>query len=438
MKKIALITFGCAKNLVDSEVMLGHLKNKGFISVSFPEDAEVIILNTCGFILPAKLEAREALAEAVSLKKKDPSKKIIAVGCYVQRYKEIIRRDFPEIDVLLGVAAYDRIVDAIKGKQVNGFDGTFLYSHESPRHLSTPPGWTYVKISEGCSHRCSYCAIPLIKGPYRSRPPDSIRKEVETLVSSGIKEINLISQDTTYYGRDLGQKEGLVELLYKLLKIKNLGRIRILYGYPEEVTDFLLDIMQEKKICSYLDIPFQHSHPEIIKKMGRGMDREKALALIEKIRKKIPDMALRTSLIVGFPGEGKNEFNHLLDFVRTARFDHIGAFTYSPEENTRAFPLGDPVSAHTKRKRRETLLGLQAGISAENNKKYLHKILPVLVDGPYHKDSSILLGRTSFQAPEVDGMVIMSAPSKTIKTAGTFQKVEIIETDVYDLFGEIV
>lgn len=437
MKKIALITFGCAKNLVDSEVMLGYLKREGFTFVSSPEDADIIIINTCGFILPAKLEAREAISEAVALKKRDPSKKVIAVGCYVQRYQEQIRKDFPEVDVLLGVSGFDRIADAVKGEQISGFGRAFLYDHESPRHLSTPPGWTYVKISEGCSHRCAYCAIPIIKGPYRSRPTDSIVREVESLAASGVKEVVLISQDSTYYGRDLGLKEGLSALLLRLADVEHLEWIRVLYGYPEEISDKLLETLKEEKICPYLDIPFQHSHPEIVKKMGRRTDGRKALSLIEKIRAQIPEISLRTSLIVGFPGEGKDEFDHLFQFVRKARFDHLGVFTYSSEENTPAYDLGDPVSESEKTERRKKLLGLQAEISARNNKKFLHRILPVLVDGPYQEDSRILLGRTAYQAPEVDGAVIMPAPSRPRNPAGTFQKVEIIETDVYDLFGEI-
>ena len=303
MKKIALISYGCAKNLVDSEVMLGYLDRAGYTFVTGPEKADIIILNTCGFIEPAKQEARDALKEAVALKKE--GKKTIVAGCYVERYKDSLTKKYPEIDVWLGVNDFDKIVQAVEGKPFKKSESCFLYDHTSPRFIQTPPAWAYVKISEGCSHQCSFCAIPLIKGPYRSRSIFSVLKEVENLSSRGVKEINLISHDTTFYGRDQNLEDSLPLLLQELLKIHKIEWIRILYGYPEEISHSLLEIMQEEKICSYLDIPFQHSNPRIIKNMKRGMDGRRALKLIQKLRNKLPDIALRTSLVVGFPGEGK-------------------------------------------------------------------------------------------------------------------------------------
>ena len=435
MKKVALISFGCAKNLVDSEVMLGYLEKAGYTFVTNPGEADIVIFNTCGFIEPAKQEARGALKEAVAFKKE--GKKTVAVGCYVERYKERLMKKYPEIDVWLGVNDFDKIVQAIEGKPFKKSQHCFLYDHASPRYIQTPPSWTYVKISEGCSHECSFCAIPFIKGPYRSRSVSSILKEVEKLSSRGLKEINLISQDTTYFGRDQGLEDGLSFLLKELLKVQGIEWIRILYGYPEEISDSLLEVMQEERICSYLDIPFQHSNSRIIKKMKRGMDGRRALKLIQKLREKLPDIALRTSLVVGFPGEDKREFEDLEKFVQEARFDHLGVFTYSKEEGTDCFDFGDPVKESMKKKRRDKIMAIQSEISFENNKKYLNQSLDVLIEGIPKENPDILIGRGRFQAPEVDGMILIDAPGKWEKVVNTIQKVEITGGDVYDLYGKL-
>ena len=435
MEKVALISFGCAKNLVDSEVMLGYLEKAGYTFVTDPGEADIVIFNTCGFIEPAKQEARSALKEAVAFKKK--GKKTVAVGCYVERYKERLMKKYPEIDVWLGVNDFDKIVQAIEGKPFKKSQHCFLYDHASPRYIQTPPSWTYVKISEGCSHECSFCAIPLIKGPYRSRSVSSILKEIEKLSSRGVKEINLISQDTTYFGRDQGLEDGLSLLLKELLKIQEIEWIRILYGYPEEISDSLLGVMQEERICSYLDIPFQHSNSRIIKKMKRGMDGRRALKFIQKLREKLPGIALRTSLVVGFPGEGMKEFEDLKKFVQEARFDHLGVFTYSKEEGTDCFDFGDPVKESMKKKRRDKIMAIQSEISFENNKKYLNQSLDVLIEGIPKENPDILIGRGRFQAPEVDGMIFIDAPRKWEKVVNTIQKVEITGGDVYDLYGKL-
>ncbi|MBA7667570.1 Ribosomal protein S12 methylthiotransferase RimO [subsurface metagenome] len=435
MEKVALISFGCAKNLVDSEVMLGYLEKAGYTFVTDPGEADIVIFNTCGFIEPAKQEARSALKEAVAFKKK--GKKTVAVGCYVERYKERLMKKYPEIDVWLGVNDFDKIVQAIEGKPFKKSQHCFLYDHASPRYIQTPPSWTYVKISEGCSHECSFCAIPLIKGPYRSRSVSSILKEIEKLSSRGVKEINLISQDTTYFGRDQGLEDGLSLLLKELLKIQEIEWIRILYGYPEEISDSLLGVMQEERICSYLDIPFQHSNSRIIKKMKRGMDGRRALKFIQKLREKLPGIALRTSLVVGFPGEGMKEFEDLKKFVQEARFDHLGVFTYSKEEGTDCFDFGDPVKESMKKKRRDKIMAIQSEISFENNKKYLNQSLDVLIEGIPKENPDILIGRGRFQAPEVDGMILIDAPGKWEKVVNTIQKVEITGGDVYDLYGKL-
>ncbi len=435
MEKVALISFGCAKNLVDSEVMLGYLEKAGYTFVTNPGEADIVVFNTCGFIEPAKQEARNALKEAVAFKRK--GKKTVAVGCYVERYKERLVKKYPEIDVWLGVNDFDKIVQAIEGKPFKKSQYCFLYDHTSPRNIQTPPAWAYVKISEGCSHECSFCAIPFIKGPYRSRSVSSILQEVEKLSSRGVKEINLISQDTTYFGRDQGLEDGLPLLLQELLTVKEIDWIRILYGYPEEISDSLLEIMQEERICSYLDIPFQHSDSKIIKKMKRGMDGRRAIKLIQKLRDKLPDIALRTSLVVGFPGEGKEEFEDLKEFVKEAKFDHLGVFSYSKEEGTDCFGLGDPVKESVKRKRIDKIMEIQSEISFEINKKYLNQSLDVLMEGIPKENPDILIGRGRFQAPEVDGMILIDAPGKWQKVVNTIQKVEITGGDVYDLYGKL-
>jgi len=435
MTTIALITFGCAKNLVDSEVMLGYLARAGYRFVSDPAAAEILILNTCGFIQPAKEEAEDAIRDAAARKAEDDRKKIIVTGCYSERYKEALQKKHPEVDAWVGVKDFDKIVQVVRNKDFAGSAQTFLYSHTSPRSVSTPDGWAYIKISEGCSHLCAFCAIPLIKGTYRSRDIRSIVREAETLAARGVKEINLISQDTTYYGRDRGNKEGLSQLLQGLIRVRGIEWIRLLYGYPEEISDALLEVMHDPKICPYLDIPFQHSDPALIRRMKRAMDGRRALDLLKKIRAKIPGLSIRTSLIVGFPGEQDQAFKGLIRFVKEARFDHLGVFTYSREEGTEAYSLGDPVPEAVKQKRKEKILEVQAEISAENLRTYIGQTIEVLVEGVLRKDSSLFLGRSRFQAPEVDGCIFIEAAESHGRLAGPLQKVEIVSSDVYDLHG---
>jgi ribosomal protein S12 methylthiotransferase len=434
MKKVALISLGCAKNLVDSEVMLGYLDRRGYLLTQDQENADIIIINTCGFIQPAREEASAALSKAVSLKREFPEKQIIAAGCYVERDKQELMLEFPEIEGWTGIKDFDKIASIIEGKASDDSSECFLYDHTSPRLRSTPPGWAYIKISEGCSHQCGFCAIPLIKGPYRSREVSSIIEEATHLADEGIREINLISQDSTYFGRDEGKKNGLVSLLRGLLLV-DVDWIRVLYSYPEEIDDPLLEIMKEKKICSYFDIPFQHADPSIIKRMKRGLDGIRAKKLISKIREIIPDAVIRTSLVVGFPGEGIKEFQNLVQFIKTAQFDHLGVFTYSPEKGTSCYDLGDPVEEKDKEERKEDILKIQSEISFKNNKKYVGKSMDVLIEGYVRQDPSLLVGRTQYQAPEVDGVVFVEKDRKSADVVSTVQKVEITGCDAYDLYG---
>jgi ribosomal protein S12 methylthiotransferase len=437
MKRVALVSLGCAKNLVDSEVMLGILEKQKYDLVPEIKIADIIIINTCGFIHPARKEACDVIKKAVREKNKTGDKKIIVTGCYVQRSQDILQKAFPEVDAWTGITDFDKIGQIIEGTPFKNKQDCFLYDHTYPRLLSTPPSWAYVKISEGCSHSCSFCAIPLIKGPYQSRDIPSIAEEVSKLVSNGILEINLVSQDTTFYGLDLRLEDGLVLLLEELLNIDDLEWIRILYSYPEEITDSLLEIMCEERICSYLDIPLQHSHPSITKRMRRGLDGKKSLKLLEHIRKKIPDIAIRTSLVVGFPGEGQQEFSDLKVFITHARFDHLGVFTYSPEEGTGCFELGDPVKENVKTRRKEKIMDIQAEISYENNNKYVAHVIDVLIEGTLKHDQSLMVGRGQFQAPEVDGIIFIACEERKAEIFNTIQKVEITDRDVYDLYGKL-
>lgn len=436
MANVSLITFGCAKNLVDSEVMAGYLGRAGYAFINDPVKADIIVLNTCGFIGPAKEEAEAGIERALRIKKRGRQRVVVA-GCYVERNEAELRKLYPEVDAWVGVKDFDKIVRIAAGIPFQAAERTFLYDHTMPRVLTTPASWAYVKISEGCSHRCAFCSIPSIKGPYRSRPMSSIVEEVRNLARAGVREVDLISQDTTYFGRDKGRSDGLALLLKRIIAIPGTAWVRFLYGYPEEITDGLLEILSEPKVCPYLDIPFQHSDGRILRAMRRATDGRKALKLLARIRKRIPDIAVRTSLVVGFPGEGVREFENLKTFVREARFNHLGIFTYSQEEGTPAERLGDPVPERVKEHRRDVLLEIQAGMSKDKMRSYVGRTLDVLIEGPRSDGSGILTGRTRYQAPEVDGLVFIRMPAgQTLD--GVLHKVEITGSGRYDLRGTIV
>ena len=435
---IALISLGCAKNLVDSEVMLGALKRAGYAIGGRADEADVVIVNTCGFIGPAREEAERTLREVLDLKRRDPAKKIIAAGCYVERDRARLERDFPEVDAWTGVRDFDRIADIVAGRAGRARERTFLYSDASPRLVSTPGTWAYVKISEGCSRRCGFCAIPLIKGPYVSRSAASVVREARTLAGLGAKEIDLVSHDTTWFGRDRGVRNGLARLLERLGRVDGLEWIRFLYGYPEEIDDALLDAMTGPKICRYLDIPFQHADPRLIKAMRRGIDGERALRLLDRIRTRLPDVALRTSLVVGFPGEGRREFAALRRFVEAARFDHLGVFAYSPEAGTPAFRLRETVTAEEKEERRREIMETQAGISDRANARWVGRTIDVIVEGPDPQTVGLWTGRGRFQAPEVDGVVRFSLTAGRAEPPAAIVRVIVDSADSYDLTGRLV
>lgn len=418
--------------------MLGYLSRAGYAISPQPEEADIIVLNTCGFIRPARDEAGEGIESALALKKKRQDRIVVVAGCFVERYRPDLERRYPGVDAWLGVRDFDHIVEALERRPYERGLETYLLGRETPRLLSTPSTWAYLKISEGCSHECAFCAIPLIKGAYHSRSIRSIVAEAGELAGRGIKEINLISQDTTYFGRDKGREGELIRLLRRLIDVRGIRWIRLLYGYPEEITPALLEVMREDKICSYLDVPFQHADRRLLNSMNRSMDGTRALRLIETIRKALPDAAIRTSLIVGFPGEGREEFLRLKRFVREARFDHLGVFTYSPEEGTGAFELGDPVPESEKARRRDEIMALQAEIAASVQQQYLKRRLDVLIDSSSSAGNKGIVGRARFQAPEVDGVVLIVRGDSAAGPIRPIEKVEIISAGVYDLCGILV
>jgi ribosomal protein S12 methylthiotransferase len=418
--------------------MLGVLKRSGYAFTARPGQANVIIVNTCGFVQPARVEAEETLDRIVRLKRQDPAKTIVAAGCYVERSEPQLRRRFPEVDVWTGVRSFDRIAELLEGSRPTVPERTFLYSDRSPRLVSTPGTWAYVKISEGCSHRCGFCAIPLIKGPYISRSISSVVREVRALADQGVQEVVLVSHDSTFFGRDRGLRHGLVRLIERLLPVRGLEWLRVLYGYPEEVTDPLLEIMREPKVCRYLDIPFQHADPKILRAMRRGMDGGRALAFLDKIRAKVPGIAVRTSLIVGLPGEGRKEFGALKRFVRTACFDHLGVFAYSPETGTDSFALPETIRPAEKEKRRAELMAIQAGLSLVRNRSYVGQTLDVIVEDFPSADGRTVHGRTRFQAPEVDGRVRLSVPRRVRGPFRPIIRARIVSAGAYDLRGEVI
>lgn len=439
MTKVGFMSLGCPKNLVDSEVMLGHLRLKGFTLTNRMEEAEVLVVNTCGFIEPAKKESIEAILEAASMKQKGACRKLIVAGCLVERYRDELLGQMPEIDACLGTRDIEHIAEVI-GAGDRLFepdrDPSYLYTEASPRFLTTPKATAYLKISEGCDHACAFCAIPAIRGPQRSRSIDSIVAEARQLVAQGVQEISLVGQDTTDFGRDLGDPDGLEKLVRALGKVEGLPWFRIHYSYPNRTTEGLLHAMAETdNCCKYLDMPLQHANAAVLKRMARGGGSATFLKLIHKIRRIVPDVSIRSNFIVGFPGETEDAFLELLGFVKDAAFEHVGVFTYSLEEGTPAFELGDPVAERTKQSRKRKVLEAQQKISRTRNQGYVGRVIPVLIEGAHEETDMVLKGRHQGQAPEIDGSVLIVGGEPE---AGRIQPVKITEAHAYDLVGEVV
>jgi ribosomal protein S12 methylthiotransferase len=442
--KIRIISLGCPKNLIDSEVMGGLLNQSGHQLVDRNDLANVVIVNTCAFINPAKEEAiEEILILAEEKKKSNPRLRIVVAGCLAQRYgKELFTR-MPEVDLFIGTGEVGNIVSHIDKLNQEKYKRTtvitkpdFLMNFRHQRILSSTAASAYLKISDGCSNRCSYCVIPSIRGKARSRKPEDILQEVEILIRRGIKEIIITAQDTTNYGRDLKGRPHLSVLLNDLAKIKNIKWIRLLYAHPARVTTELLEtIAANEKICSYIDLPIQHIDDDILKAMNRKVTGAKIKEVIAQARQIIPGVALRTSLIVGFPGETPTRFNRLLDFVNQTKFDHLGVFTYSREEGTIAANLKSQVSEKEKERRRETIMNEQAAISAAINKTLIGSIQEVLIEEKSDRGDYTYMGRCHRQSPEIDGVTYVKCPPSSI---GSIVKCKITSADDYDLFGEII
>ena len=426
--KINIITLGCSKNIADSEHIAGHLKKSGF-QVYFDrnrKDCDIIIVNTCGFIGDAKEESILALLEQVEIKRRGrKQRKIIAIGCLIERYREELKKEIPEIDAFYGVHQWGELVKSLKAEYHDRL--------EAERLQSTPKHYSYLKISEGCNRSCSYCAIPLIRGKHISRPIDDIVSEAKQMVSNGVKELIIIAQDTTYYGIDLYGKRKLGELLERLANESGAEWIRLHYTYPTSFPEDAIEaIAKHDNICKYIDIPLQHINSNILSSMNRGIDRNGTLELLKKFRERIPDVSIRTTLIVGYPGEGKPEYEELKEFVREARFNRLGIFAYSPEENTAAYSLGDPVNDDEKERRLSELMQIQENISLEYNEQRIGKVYKTIID---RKEGDFFVGRTEFDSPDVDDEVLIRQhPSLRI---GHFANVIITEAYEHDLIGEV-
>lgn len=443
MERVHLISLGCPKNRVDSEVMVGSLVQGGFELVDEAESADVIVVNTCSFIQPATEESIDTVLEMAKLKETGACKKLVVTGCMVQRYGTALEGELPEVDHFLGTGEYHRIVDVLNardGHAPRSFVDTPMYIHDefAPRLNSWSKCSAYLKISEGCNHTCAFCIIPTLRGKLRSRTIESLVAEAERLAAEGVREINLVSQDSTAYGRDLKDGTDLGGLMRALARVDGLDWIRLHYAYPHGVPQSFLEAMaEEPKICSYIDIPLQHASGPMLKAMKRGVTRAGQERILDRLRQYVPDATLRTTFIVGFPGETEQDFQELCDFVREQRFDHVGVFTYFPEEGTPAAELDAQVPEEVKEARQAELMAIQAEISREKLQALVGTEVDVLVEGFAQETELLLRGRTQGQAPDVDGQVYIANAPTGIRV-GDIRKLRVTQAADYDLVGELV
>lgn len=426
-EKVSVITLGCAKNTVDSERLMNQLKLNNLKLIEDPNNAETIIINTCGFIEAAKKESIDTILNAVALKQEGKIKKVIVAGCLSERYMDDLSKDIPEVDAFFGTEKYEGILKTLGGE--------LKYDLLGERFLTTPSHTAYLKISEGCDHPCSFCAIPLMRGKHKSKPVEDLIRETEFLARNNTKELVVIAQDTTDYGIDVYNKKAIAELLNKLSMVEGIEWIRLMYAFPSKFPEELINaIADNPKICNYVDIPLQHISDDILKSMRRGVTSKKTRELLYKLREKIPDISLRTTFIVGYPNETEKEFEELCDFVREIKFDKIGVFTFSMEENTSSYILGDPVPENVKQNRKDKLMEIQREISLEKNKSLVGEKLQVLIE---RAEGNFYVGRSYRDAPEVDGEVLIPLDGMPILT-GSFYSVQIYDFDEYDLFGKVI
>lgn len=425
-EKISIITLGCSKNTVDSERLMNQLKLNKFDLIDNPEKADSVIINTCGFIDQAKEESINTILSAVELKKLGKIKKVVVAGCLSERYVDDLKQEIPEVDAYFGTEAYEKIV--------REFGGNLKYELLGERIITTPKHFAYLKISEGCDNPCSFCAIPLMRGLHKTKTMNELLSEANSLAQQGVKEIIIIGQDTTDYGKELYGKRNISELLNNFSQINGIEWIRLLYAYPSHFPeDLITEIAGNPKICKYIDIPLQHISDNILKSMRRGITQHRTKELLYRLREKIPNLTLRTTFIVGYPNETEKEFQELCDFVRDIKFERFGVFPYSIEENTPSFILGDPIPQEIKEERKAALMEIQKEISLQKNQNRIGNDLKVVIDS---LEGEYYVARSEFDAPEVDGEVLIDAKNNTL-TKGEFYNVEIYDCNEYDLFGKL-
>lgn len=437
MINVGFIGLGCEKNTVNTEQMIAACKNRGYRIVGDLEDTHVAVINTCGFIESAKQEAIETIFEVAQLKSEGKVQRILVCGCLVERYQAEIAAEIPEVDGFLGVGSFQRIADAVeavlKGERIEWYDSNENLQLEGERVLTSPPHTAYLKIADGCNNRCTYCCIPAIRGSFKSRPMEKIIEEAKGLLADGAKELILIAQDTTNYGIDLYGERKLPALVRELAKLEGLQWLRLLYLYPDKITDELIDLFAtEKKLLPYIEMPIQHAVGSVLKRMNRPGDRESLLNLLQKLRAKVPNVVLRTTLIVGFPGETEEEFEALCTFVREAQFDKLGVFCYSREEGTPAYDMPDQIEDEVKERRQEVLETIQADVVEQKQQALIGKELTVLVEG-FDRFGECWYGRSYMEAPDIDGKIFFTAEGSV--QAGKFVTVSIEDTMDFDLIG---
>ena len=439
--KILFISLGCDKNLVDTEVMLGMLASRGYEMTNDEQEADIIVINTCCFIHDAKEESIQNILEMAEYKKNGSAKALIVTGCMAERYRQEILDEIPEVDEVLGTTAYDRILDAVDAAlagqhEVMTADLDALPLPETKRLVTTGGHFAYLKIAEGCDKHCTYCIIPKIRGNFRSVPMERLLKEAQDLAEQGVRELILVAQETTLYGKDLYGEKSLPKLLRELCKISGLRWIRILYCYPEEITDELIQVMKEEpKICHYLDLPIQHANDTILKRMGRRTSKQELIDIVQKLRKEIPDICLRTTLITGFPGETQEQHEEVMEFIDTLEFDRLGAFTYSPEEDTPAATFEDQIDEEVKEDRQADIMELQQEIAFDKAEDMIGREVLVMIEGKV-ADENAYVGRTYRDAPNVDGLIFINTDVELI--SGDFAKVKVTGALDYDLIGELM
>jgi len=451
MPKVGFVSLGCPKNLVDSEVMMGALTRAGYEITPSAEEADVIVVNTCSFIAPARQESVQSILEMAEYKKFGRAQRLIVAGCLVERYRNEIREQIPEVDAVIGTGEVEKILEACEGALAGATNEgagpkppTYLYHDRTPRVLATPRHTAYIKINEGCDHPCSFCVIPQLRGRFRSRRFESVVREAANLAAAGVREINLIGQDTTYYGEDLGIRDGLPTLLARLSQIDDLHWIRFLYCYPNRITPKLLDtIAEHPRLVKYLDIPLQHASRSVLARMKRGSNADAFLKLLDRVRRAIPGVSIRTSFIVGFPGETETDFRELCDFVRAAEFDWMGVFTYSDEDTAKSFSLEGKIDEKTMASRRQKLMSIQKKISARKLRRQIGERVRVMLEGPSKETDLVWEARLEGMAPEIDGKVYVTefesiTDVTQLPAQGTLATLEVTTTTDYDLVGRAV